>query len=520
MHQQSSLNAKRLGILCAVLAVLLPTIASEHAEKKDKDSLIVAAHYAPWFDRPEDGSAGGWSFKLGNRTVRHAYTPLLGYYSNFDPNVLSQHISWAKRYGINTFMIEWCGVPKWDFYETLDPQVRSFLSNPDFPEIDFFFVYSIISGLRRPTEETFGPVDFNDRKIRKKFLADFKYAADAYLARPNYLKIKKRPVVYLWAVYLAEGAFKRAVKHLRKIVKSRSGMDIYIIAEEVGWNTTPVVSRTALFDAVMPYAMVKAEGKPPANYALQDSIDEIISQYRYWYNVSEDLGLDFIPGVFPGFDTVGSLWCYDENFIRTVPIIKRSPKSFRGFIVKARQYVDPDVNMLYITSWSEWNEGTNIEPSKEFGFTYLKTLKRALNKQVVFRRTSDVVKFGFKKVYIPDGKDNRSLGMAFDYIEFLDADLKILKKLDVGTSDARKYMGMGWFWDESGWDPAETFVWAGMELKFAALHINLPAKTKFLKIQSVVIGPQTVKIFINSELRNKLDIDNTMQWETHLIKIE
>ena len=72
------------------LLLLLPAAAS--VAKKE---LVVAAHYAPWYRG--GGLDGSWSFPLGNRSIRTAYKPLLGYYNNLNPSVLNQHITWAKR---------------------------------------------------------------------------------------------------------------------------------------------------------------------------------------------------------------------------------------------------------------------------------------------------------------------------------------------------------------------------------------------------------------------------------------
>jgi len=75
----------------------------ENASAKD---VIVAAHYAPWYQ--SDGT--GWVGEVNGKKTRTAYTPLLGRYDNRTAATLSKHIEWATAYGIDAFMIEWWGV--------------------------------------------------------------------------------------------------------------------------------------------------------------------------------------------------------------------------------------------------------------------------------------------------------------------------------------------------------------------------------------------------------------------------
>jgi hypothetical protein len=476
----------------------------------DQEELIVAAHYPAWYQ-------GNWVWYKGSTPFYTAYTPLLGHYNNKHKNTLSQHIEWARQYGLNTFMIEWCGIANSTYWASHEEIVSTFKSNPDFKKINFFFVYSIIMGLRKAGDDTFDPVDFDDQQNVNKLISDFKYAAAKYFNQTNHLKINGKPVIYIWAVGLAEGDFKSAIETLRNTIKNQYGMDLYIIADEVGWNSSPVYTRTPLFDAVMPYAMVKAEGQPPTNYALEDSIDEIIPQYANWYFACDDMGIDFIPGVIPGFNPTGAPWCYNDNFEPTVPTIERSPESFKDFIVKAKSYIDPDANMFYITSWSEWNEGTNIEPSVEFQFDYLQALKEALAEESPITPPGNVIKFSFKKIFDPDGPDNRLLAVAFDTIEFLDSAQNILQTIDIGTSEAREYMGLGWFSNEGPWaSDAENFAWAGTEWKYATLHLDLPPDTVYMRLRIVVPEGQETSIFLDSE--NKATISGSpWVWQSHLV---
>jgi len=505
----------RKMIICLGLTVMVLFISSAQADKSSAGVTpsIVAAHYAPWYQ-------GNWVWYKGSTPFYAAYTPKLGYYDNRTPSTLTKHIQWATGYGINTFMIEWCGITNKTYPASHNETVITFLANPNFKKINFYFVYSIISALRKSSDATFDPVDFDNQQNVNKMVNDFKYAAEHYFNQSNQLKINGKPVVYIWAIGLARGDFEGALETLRSTIKSQYGMDLYIIADAVGWNSEPDVNITPLFDAVMPYAMVKVSGQPPTNYAMADSIDEIIAQYAHWYFVCRDLGIDFIPGVMPGFNPTGAPWNYNDDLELTNPIIARSPASFKDFVKKAKAYVDPGIKMFYCTSWSEWNEGTNIEPSVEFQYDYLQALKEGLAESSPITAPANVITFSFKKLFNPEGSgDDRLLAVCFDAIEFLDGDQQVLQTIDIGGAEARKYMGIGWFTDEGPWNTeAETFVWGGMKWKYATLNLDLPTGTAYMRVRMLSVDDQETTVSLDS-VKRAVITGTPWVWKTHLVVI-
>jgi hypothetical protein len=483
----------------------------------DSRELIVAAHYAPWYRGP---GGGNWSFQLGKKTLRTAYKPLLGYYNNLSPSVLNKHITWAEKYGINTFMIEWNGQDTLDFFSPLDISMQAFLQNPNFKRIDFFFVYSLVSALKLPGDPEFAPVDLNRRAALDKMVTDFRYASRYYLQLSHYLKIDKRPVIYLWAVPLAQGNLKKAVIRVRNVVKAETGQDPFIIADVVSMTSDPDPAVIRHFDAVMPYLMLEVNGYPPQNYALKDSTDAVIERYRFFHYACQDLETHFVPAVFPGFDAVGAPWCYDGNKRLTTPTVKRTVPAFKEFVVQAKSFVDPEINMLYITSWSEWNEGTNIEPSTRFKYKYLNALKKSLARPPSEQPASNRLRFKFSRVVKPIGNDNRLLGASFQWVEFLDADLNPLLTLDIGTPKARKSMGWGWYQNENEPPDGATFCWAGGKKKYATLYVDVPSGARFLKLILRQVDDQRTTIHIDDRWITQIQGNHAWRWAQHIISLD
>ena len=507
------MNAGRGGILrilalSAALAVPASGRPAGPADGTAARDVTVAVHYAPWFTGLNDY---GWFQWVGKKRVHTAYTPLLGYYDNRTPATLSKHVEWATAHNIDAFMIEWCGLSGGDFPASMDEVVRLFPKNPDFAKIKFYFVYSFIQALRKDGEPTFPVIDLDDPERVDKLVSDFKYAARTYFSLPNQLRVDGRPVTYLWAIANSKGNFKAAVLKLRAAVKAACGKDPFIIGEELFYGSTPDLVRTPCLDAVMPYMMIRPS-TPVRNYKIEATTDAIAGQYRSARLVCDDLGVRFIPLAFAGFNAVGAPWCYDEAGKLATPVVARSVDGFREFVRKAREAIDPGLRMFFITSWSEWNEGTNIEPSLEFGFSYLDVVKSELARFTPVPLPKDVLKFAFKRLWNPPGDDERLLAAAFDRVEILDGAGAVLLKIDIGAPAARASMGIGFSGEEKGWAGADNYCWAGDRYKYATLHVDLPAGAAAVRFRAALIPNQTIDFFRNGTKLGSFPVETPMAW--------
>ena len=73
-----------------------------------------------------------------------------------------------------------------------------------------------------------------------------------------------------------------------------------------------------------------------------------------------------IPHALPG---------YDDTKLRGAERVKfdrRDGGFYRDYWKIAAKFVVPDQRLLLITTFNEWHEGTELEPSVEYGDLYLK----------------------------------------------------------------------------------------------------------------------------------------------------
>ena len=355
----------------------------------EKRVKMLGAHYYLWYGRPTLPIIGGGVWRSG-----YTNHPVLGEYNSRDPRVINQHISWAKEAGIDFFAINWHDSHSWDDITLKDYYLPHKLTS----EIKFCLHYDSSLALN-----IFGnPVsyDFNNKyspsKTKgEKFLEDFEYLADIYFNHPQYLKINGRPVVIIYSAH----AFRNNSKYFEqlKINMEKKNVSLFLIADAVCWagvkltkknlsylwEKSPkevikifyrVMHRFSLnnleediflgkyFDGITGYNMYSVNRTP--NFLKNiDKVYQKFFSYAYLHN------LCFIPTVIPG---------YDDRNLRGLnrPILERKEgKFYEEFWQIVKKYLDPSLKIALITTFNEWHEGTEIEPSKEYGNKYLELTK-------------------------------------------------------------------------------------------------------------------------------------------------
>jgi hypothetical protein len=106
------------------------------------------------------------------------------------------------------------------------------------------------------------------------------------------------------------------------------------------------------------------------------------------------------------------------------------------------------------------------------------------------------------------------LAAAFDKVDILDAAGQVLLKVDIGTSAARSSMGIGFSGNETGWTGANNFCWAGDRLRYATLHLDLPAGAAAVRFRVAQILDQYIDVFLNGKNLGRFPSQGDRAWTT------
>ena len=127
----------------------------------------------------------------------------------------------------------------------------------------------------------------------------------------------------------------------------------------------PNWDRIAAFDAITCYNPYVAERSDLAGSAgAADFLKYGSELYARYDGVARSMGIPFFPGILPGYNDRGVR--AKENH----PVVPREigMDGAQSFFSAALHewggpFLDPVRPVMLITSWNEWNEGTNIEPA-------------------------------------------------------------------------------------------------------------------------------------------------------------
>ncbi len=314
-------------------------------------SLTVGAYYYAWY------GPNGAQWRLGTPRAQldRPEQPLLGAYDSADPAVIAQHFAWAQAYGVDVFFCSWRGPGTSD-----DATIRDdLLPSPARGPTQVALMYESLERLG------IGP----DNRIQltpelsQRMIDDFDYMERTYFQQPGYYRIDGRPVVIVYASRILRGDVAGTILAIRMHLLTTYGVNPYLVGDEVDWDLPPDPDRIALFDAITgytPYSRTQAAGWPAQLGYLQ----AIGRRARQFQRVAKAEGVAFIPDALPGFNSRAIRPGADEHVLpRELGPRSSQVSLFASMLALAGSEVDPSLNLLAVTSWNEWNEDSQIEPT-------------------------------------------------------------------------------------------------------------------------------------------------------------
>ncbi|MCB0358889.1 MAG: glycoside hydrolase family 99-like domain-containing protein, partial [Bdellovibrionales bacterium] len=335
--------------------------------------VVIGAHYYSWF--PENWKAG----YVGEQ-MEPPILPAIGQYRSDDPAVFPQHLAWARSSGINLIIFDW-----WPDRVAVKRRILDNVHRTDgaWHGMRFAIHYETLD-LKTPEKEPRPGEPANmlvlDEGRAQRMAKHWEHIARTYMDDPAYFRVDGRPVLFLYATRHVLGDVRRYVAEAREHVLQTTGQRLFLVGDEVYFNVptlapdgTPILlpeqqpdwSRLSAFDAITGYNPFDSSRKEHAGSAGRARfLADVAALYDRYRRVAHAAGQMFIPTVLPGYNDRGVRLATD-HFV--VP--RQGPSPGESFFEEAlRQWALPFLDeqhpMLAVTSWNEWNEGTQIEPTR------------------------------------------------------------------------------------------------------------------------------------------------------------
>ncbi|MFB6185681.1 MAG: glycoside hydrolase family 99-like domain-containing protein, partial [Halobacteriaceae archaeon] len=408
-----------------------PTEDSEDGWQIDpiETDKIVAAYYYGWY-KP-------WENWLNDCVSE----PKLGEYNSRDETVINQHIKWARESGINTWVLRWID-SEWE-----DETVRNYILDAELSDqIDIITIPSKTAFAADPDYEFGDTLDFDKEANRKRLREVFGYLDDTLFDRPNHVTVNGRPVMVIFEMGVVTGDYSSAIQEAKAVTSDPP----YIIADLEQFLGSGRVDKSTFegIDAATTYSLHFEDKIRELDFPQYTSW--LTRQGKLWRLAADNWDLDFVPTVMPGYNNSKVSEASDPV------VLEPTPKKFSRLIDSQIHNLDPDLNMIFVTTWNEWYEDTSVEPRDDYGNHFLNLVKEKVAKYQVqpIKPMEDFhqVRLSFNKTVQPDGSD-RYLAIYLTDMIFEGAGGTNIERYDVGIVDKEPHLV------EGAYSPEKTPSW-------------------------------------------------------------
>jgi len=330
-------NTMKTLASCAVACVLV-TLAypasGQAARPRPATAHEVLALYYPWYGSPERrGHPVHWGkIDTDKRTISNcAHYPAQGAYDSMDPALVDRQIALAQSNGITGFIASWWGQGKYE-----DKALPILLERAAKRSFKISICWEKASGEGR------AQID--------QAISDLVYVLTRYGTNETFLKVSGKPVVFVYervmkAVPLASWPA------ILNATRAKAG-PLLLIAD--GYRETYATSFAGLHRYNISGG-IKGKNQPELRAWAE--------QYYPWaVQFARKYNLISCVTVIPGYD--------DTKVRKPGRNVDRWDGQLYGMLWEQAIKSAPD--WVLITSWNEWHEGTEIEPSVESGDKYIK----------------------------------------------------------------------------------------------------------------------------------------------------
>jgi len=178
---------------------------------------------------------------------------------------------------------------------------------------------------------------------------------EKYGQHPAHLKVNGKPVVFIYGRALQELGLTDWLKAI-KLVNEKYKEGLTAIGDQFSYGAARV------FDGVHTYNTAgPLQGQKP-----DDARKWAAETYKSWVQLADQAGKISTITVIPG---------YDDTKIRTPGLAVERYKT-RLYRAQWEDAIKADPHWILITSFNEWHEGSEIEPSAEYQHEYLELTGR------------------------------------------------------------------------------------------------------------------------------------------------
>ena len=290
----------------------------------------IMAHYMPWYVGKPLHKEWGWHWTMNHfdpdkGELASQYHPLIGLYDSQDPDVIEYQLLTMKIAGIDGVLIDWYGIDAlWDYPEIHKASQLVFAATKKFG-MKFGVVYE-----DQTLKHMIAQKVVQAEAAISVGIKTMKWLEKNWFGAPHYLKVNEKPALLVFGPqYYKPEAWATLL----------SGIN-------VSFFTLHHQRGNAIGGYDWPIPGGGTEG-------CEKERLEFLDRAKQWPT--------FVAGAYPRFVDI-----YAKAGLSSYPLVSDlDGETFRRTMASALEGKAP---VVQIATWNDWGEGTQIEPSKEFGY--------------------------------------------------------------------------------------------------------------------------------------------------------
>ncbi|WP_433778573.1 glycoside hydrolase family 71/99-like protein [Flavobacterium anhuiense] len=311
------------------------------------NSTKIYMHYMPWFETNESSADKKWGYHWtmanknpnniganGRREIASYYYPLIGPYHSGDKNVIENHLLLMKYSGIDGVLIDWYGTYDVNDYRMVKENTDQLIEMLDKVGLEYAIVY----------EDRFLTNVVNAGKaisVTGAAKTDLTYVEKNYFSDANYIKINGKPLLMNFGPIVL-----KTPAEWTNVFNTLTAKPTFLTL----WDHSSMAGENASGE----YAWVYKDNSYLTNF---------------YTNTKPKLSVA-MGSAYPGFKdfyaeggggaAIG--WTIEHNNGATLDETLALAKN-------------ANVNYLQLITWNDFGEGTMMEPTVEFGYSFIEKIK-------------------------------------------------------------------------------------------------------------------------------------------------
>ena len=283
------------------------------------------------------------------RQIASKYYPLIGPYDSSDSLVIDYHLLQMKICGIDGVIVDWYGLSDYRDYPILHRNTTRVLQRCEKLKMKFVICYedqtipALVEAQRIP-----------DKRSVEHAVDEITWLGKYWFKSPSYVRFRDIPVMLSFG---------------------HDGLTPQQWSEALDSLSTP-----------LHYYSQDFRRRGAVGGFNWPSPHEGLIQYDRFLKLAKEWP-SFIPVAFPRFDDIYQQAAVSAGF----PVIPdREGQTLRETLKRS---VNPKAKIIQIATWNDWGEGTQVEPSKEYGYRDLEIIQsfvQANLKQLLKFQPSDL----------------------------------------------------------------------------------------------------------------------------------